>query len=267
MAFKKISCEKVESILEIKLDSPENMNALTPTMLEELKDTFEMQWENKKIRAVTLVGSGDSFCVGADVSIFGKMLEEDKDKVQIELKSKFLKKLHSIITEIQRIPKPIVAGVNGPAVGAGLSLALACDITLISDKAFMSYAYTKIGLTGDGGSTFFLPRIVGKKKALDLAMRSPRISAKEAVDLGLASEVIPSENFRDSVRELGMELANGPTMALGLVKGLIRQSFDKSLESQLKDEEEAMMEAAGTSDFEEGVRAFLKKKAPHFKGN
>lgn len=265
MTYEEISCERKGNLTEIKLQRPEKHNALTTTMIGELRDAFSKHRTDPETRAITLTGSGKSFCAGADVTQFGAMLGADGGNLRLAFRNEIVK-LHSIISDIQRTPKPIVAGVNGAAAGAGLSLAIACDIVLISDEAFMTFAYTRIGLPGDGGSTYFLPRTVGTRKALNIALRSPRIGAREAVDMGLASEVIPSEDFEEKVREVGTELADGPTVAYGMTKRLLRRSLNRSLEDQLKEEEEAMVKAFETSDFVEGVRAFLKKEPPKFEG-
>lgn len=265
MSYEEISCKSLGNLMELTFERPEQMNSLTPTMIEELNDALQNQREEPETRAIILTGSGDAFCAGADVSNFKEMLEKEDTKFQIEFR-KEIESLHTFTREIHRTPKPIIAGVNGSAAGAGLSLAIACDLTLISEGSSMSYAYSRIGLTGDGGATFSLPRIVGTKKALELAFKSPRIKGEEAVELGLANEVLPAENFREKVREVGRELADGPTVAFGLMKDLLRRSPDRALEKQLEYEKEAMAEAARTSDFEEGVKAFLEKENPDFTG-
>ncbi len=266
-SYKKISIRKKNELTVIELQRPSRKNSLNPEMIGELKDALARYREDEGTRAILLTGSGDSFCAGADVKWFSEMLNDDDEEAKLSFK-KEIEDFNRAMIEIQRMPKPLIAGINGSAAGAGISLAIACDITLVSDEAFFNYAYTNIGLTGDGGCTFFLPRAIGTKKALDLAMRSPKISAQEAVELGLATEVIPSENFEDRIMEIGEKLANGPTYALGKIKNLIRQSMGNSFESQLEAEEEAMCGAFETSDFrEEGIEAFLNKEKPNFKGN
>ncbi len=265
MSYDEILCKRDNHLTEITIDRPDNYNTFTPTLTKEFKDAIFNHADDGKTRAILIMGSGDKFSAGADLKTpLEKSVAEESDIEEIFREG--IGRFHEAINKIQKMPKPVISGVNGTAAGAGFSLAIACDLTLISDKASLEFAYTKTGLTGDGGSTFNLPRLVGLKKAMDIAMRSPKISAQEAVDLGLANEVIPSKNFKEDVREKSEKLANGPTKSLGWIKKLLRESFDVSLENRLDKELDTFCEALNTEDFEEGVRAFLENGEPEFKG-
>lgn len=265
MAYDEISCKRDNHLTEIIIDRPEHYNTFTPTLTREFKDAIFDHADDEKTRAILIMGSGDKFSAGADLKTpLEKSVTKESDIEQIFREG--IGRFHEAINKIQKMPKPVIAGVNGTAAGAGFSLAIACDLTLISEKATLEYAYTKTGLTGDGGSTFNLPKLVGLKKAMDIAMRSPKISAQEAVEIGLANETIPAEEFKEKAREKSEELANGPTKALGWIKRLLRESFDTSLKSRLDRELDTFCEALNTEDFEEGVRAFLENGEPEFKG-
>ncbi len=265
MSYEELTCDRKNGLTEIRLKRSERRNSLAPSVIKELKETFENHRNDPDTRAILLTGSGDYFSVGADLKEAAEWAGEDKSEGLLEFR-KSTEELHTVIIDIRRSPKPVIAGVNGPAAGAGLGLALAPDITLISDDAFLEFAYTKIALSGDAGTTFLLPRLVGMKKAKDLALRSPRIDPEDAVEMGLASEVIPSDDFEGRVREIAEDLASGPTKSLAMIKELINKSYNNTLESQLEDEEDFMIEALDSEDFIEGISTFLEKGEPDFKG-
>lgn len=265
MSYEELSCERRDGLAEIRLERTERRNSLTPSIIKELKDAFENHRSDPDTRAILLIGSGDYFSVGADLEEAAGWAGANKNEGLLDFRSS-TEKLHTIITDIRRSPKPVIAGVNGPAAGAGLGLALAPDITLISEDAFLEFAYTKIALTGDAGTTFLLPRLVGMKRAKNLAFRSTRVGPQEAVEMGLASEAISSDNFEEKVRKIATDLAKGPTKSLAMIKELIQKSYNNTLESQLEDEEDFMIEALDSEDVIEGVRAFAEKEEPDFKG-
>ncbi len=265
MPYEEISCKKEDYLAEIIIDRPESYNTFTPTTTKEFKDAVLKHSKDEETRGILITGAGDKFSAGADLKTpLEKSIAVEKNIEQIFREG--IGRFHDAIKEIQEMPKPVIAGVNGTAAGAGFSLAIACDLTLISDDATLEYAYTKTGLTGDGGVTFNLPRLVGTKKAMDIALRSPKINSQKAVELGLANEVIPSEKFKSEVRKKSKKLANGPTKAFGWVKKLFREGFDTSLEKRLEEELDTFCKALNTKDFEEGVKAFLEKGEPDFKG-
>jgi len=162
---------------------------------------------------------------------------------------------------------PIIGGIDGVAAGAGLSLAIMPDLVLVSDEARLNYAYPNIGMTGDGGSTFWLPRLVGLRKAKEITLLNEPISPEEAVDLGLANEKVPSDEFDERLNELAQQLASGPTHAMGVTKRLLTESFDNSLEEQLANETESVANAAQTEDYARGLGAFLENEEPDFVGH
>ncbi len=211
-----------------------------------------------------ITGAGKAFCAGGDL----KAMKAEADAHGTA--GPFLKRLtvpvHGAIATIARMEKPVVAAVNGPAGGFGFSLALACDLVVAAESAVFTMAYTRAGLAPDGGSTFFLPRIVGPKRAFDLIANNPVLSAPEARDLGIVNEVLPDAAFAADARAYATRLAAGPTLALGAAKRLLALSPDASLEGQMEHERRAIAACARTEDFREGVAAFVDKRAPAFEG-
>ncbi len=164
------------------------------------------------------------------------------------------------------MPKPVLASVHGAAAGIGMSIVLACDLAIAADDAYFTSAYRNIGLTADGGSTYFLPRLVGERKALEIALLSERISAADALSLHIVNRVVPRAELESRTAELAKSLADGPTVALGSIKRLIRSSLNNSWDEQSHREAEALAFAAGTRDHMEGLDAFAEKRAARFQG-
>jgi 2-(1,2-epoxy-1,2-dihydrophenyl)acetyl-CoA isomerase len=175
-------------------------------------------------------------------------------------------KLHAFTSGVARLEKPVIGAVNGVAAGAGFSMVLSCDIVIASDKAKFTMAYTRLGVIPDGGSTYFLSRVVGVRRALDLALTNRLLSPEEACELGIVSRVVPDADFIAEVDALAGQLAKGPTMALGKTKRLIYEGMETSLETQLENERHAISAISGSEDSHEGVLAFVGKRPPQFKG-
>jgi 2-(1,2-epoxy-1,2-dihydrophenyl)acetyl-CoA isomerase len=226
-----------------------------------MQDTLDACANDANVRAIVITGNGKAFCAGQDL----------KEVTTPELNPGFRKILEEhynpIIQKIRNIEKPIVAAVNGVAAGAGANIALACDIVVASDNASFIQAFSKIGLIPDSAGTFFLPRLIGFQKASALMMLGDKVSAEEALHLGMIYKMYPTSFFAEEVLTLATTLANMPTLALGLTKRLLNQSLTNNLEQQLALESDLQIEASSSNDYNEGVTAFVEKRKPEFKGN
>jgi 2-(1,2-epoxy-1,2-dihydrophenyl)acetyl-CoA isomerase len=248
----------------ITLNRAKALNALDEALAEALLDAMVACDQDPEVRAVMLTGAGAAFCSGGDIRAMAANLDAPGGS------GGFLKKLtvyfHGAIATMARMRKPVIAAVNGAAAGGGFSLALSCDLLVAAESATFTLAYTKIGVAPDGSSTFFLPRVVGSKRALDLIARNPVLSAAEAKDLGIVAEVFPDPDFAAQARAFAAGLGLEATRALGEAKQLLNMSPGTTLETQMEYERRAISACAGSADFREGIGAFLAKRKPHFKG-
>jgi 2-(1,2-epoxy-1,2-dihydrophenyl)acetyl-CoA isomerase len=218
------------------------------------------------IRCVVITGAGDHFQAGGDVKSFNEFIKMSPDERRRTFERR-VHGLHPTIFLMERMPKPIIASVRGGAAGFGLSLMMACDMVIASEDAFLTLAYINIGTTPDGSGTYMLPRIVGLKKAMEIALLGDRISAEEAKDLGLINYVVPTGELEAETAKLAKRLANGPTVAIGRTKQLLNASLGNSMEEQLSLEAQNFAACAASNDWVEGVTAFKEKRRPDFKGN
>lgn len=253
---------KIENnIAFINLNRPEVFNSFNREMALLLQKNLDDCAKDVNVRAIIITGNGKAFCAGQDL----------KEVTTPELNPGFRKILEEhynpIIQKIRTIEKPIIAAVNGVAAGAGANIALACDIVVASENGSFIQAFSKIGLIPDSAGTFFLPRLIGLQKATALMMLGDKVSATEAVNLGMIYKVIPTATFEEEVLALASTLAQMPTKALGLTKRLLNQSMTNNLEQQLALESDLQIEASSSNDYNEGVTAFVEKRAPIFKGN
>ena len=253
---------KIENkIAYIALNRPEVFNSFNREMALLLQKTLTDCEKDSNVRAIVLSGNGKAFCAGQDL----------KEVTDPELNPGFRKILEEhynpIIQKIRAIEKPIIGAVNGVAAGAGANIALACDIVVSSEHASFIQAFSKIGLIPDSAGTFFLPRLIGFQKASALMMLGDKVSAQEALDLGMIYKVFSAETFEEEVNKLAITLANMPTKALGLTKRLLNQSMSNNLNEQLALESDLQIEASSSNDYKEGVTAFVEKRKPEFKGN
>ena len=261
MNGKPLIAQRDGTVAVLTLNRPHAFNALDLPLGEALLDALIECDEDETVRAVILTGAGRAFCAGGDI----RAMAAAKGKAAAFLK-KLTVFLHAAAATIVRMPKPVIAAVNGPAAGAGFSLALAADIVLASARASFTVAYTNIGLAPDGSSTFFLPRLLGSKRAFDLIASNRVLAAEEARALGLVTDVWPEAEFPARVREAAHRLAAGPTQALARAKRLVALGQGETLETQMEHERQAIAECGHTEDFVAGIRSFLEKRTATFAG-
>lgn len=262
MDYKFIQFKIDEGVAEIKFNRPEVLNSFNLEMGKNVQDALKKCAEDISIRAVVITGEGRAFCAGQDLAEAAP-----KDKPLANL-GKILEECYNpIIKQIYELEKPVIAGVNGVAAGAGANIALACDLVVASGKASFVQAFSKIGLVPDCGGTYFLPRLIGYQKAKALMMLGDKVPAEEAEKLGMIYTVYKEEEFESNLYKLAIQLAQMPTRGLALTKRALQQSMNNDLNKQLDVEKKLQIEAGSSNDYKEGVRAFLEKRKPNFKGN
>lgn len=248
----------------IYLNNPATFNALTKPALSELADFFHQVSKDDETRCVAISGRGKAFCSGQNLSNAFNQAQSGFDHQFIY---NIVKEYYNpLVMEITRCKKPVIALVNGPAVGAGAMLALICDFVLASEKAYFSQAFSNIGLIPDTGGTYFLPKLVGRQMAHYLAFTGKKLSSDDAYRLGLVAEVFSEDEFTVKSMEILENMANMPTSALKLTKKAFAHSYENSLEKQLKLEADLQEKASKTEDFLEGITAFIEKRKPIYKG-
>jgi 2-(1,2-epoxy-1,2-dihydrophenyl)acetyl-CoA isomerase len=261
MAFETLTLNVEDGVGRITLRRPEQANAMNPTMARELLEASIACDVSSAVRCVVLDAEGRMFCAGGDLAAFAAA----GDDLPRLIKAMTVD-LHAAITRLARMRAPVVAAVQGAAAGAGLSLACACDLVVAGASAKFTLAYTRAGLTPDGSSTWFVPRLVGRRRALELMLLNPTLSAEQAREQGLITRVVADEDLSSEVDGVARKIADGPTLAYAGVKRLLVSSEGESLESQMELEATAIAEAAATADGREGIAAFLGKRAANFRG-
>jgi 2-(1,2-epoxy-1,2-dihydrophenyl)acetyl-CoA isomerase len=254
--------ETSDAVATVTLDRPEAMNALNTELKVALRDTLASVAEDDAVRAVLLTGNGRAFCVGQDLGEHARNLRDDRASVWSTVPEHY----SPIATLLATMPKPVVAAVNGTAAGAGAAFAFACDFRVAADTARLTMAFSAVGLSADSGSSWTLPRLVGLAKAKELLMLGPTLTAEQALELGLLTEVVPADQVAARARELAVRLAQGPTVALGAIRRSLAHSAGHDLADSLAFEQQ-MMELTGSSDDHVGaVSSFLQKQSPVFEG-
>lgn len=243
----------------ISLNRPDVLNAMTDAMKRELLDAFKRADKDAAVRAVVLTGSGRGFCSGQDLA--------DASKSEVSLGENLRTLYNPLILQMRGMNKAIIGAVNGVAAGAGMSLALACDLRVAADNASFIEVFVRIGLVPDAGSTWLLPRLVGLAKAFELAALGDKVDAAEALRLGLVNRVVPADQLEAEALALASRLAEAPTKAIGLMKRAFERAYDHDLADQLAYEAHIQEVAGRTADFKEGVSAFISKRPPAFTGN
>jgi 2-(1,2-epoxy-1,2-dihydrophenyl)acetyl-CoA isomerase len=258
-----ITVETAEQVCTIKLNRPDVYNAFNDALSKELADALKSAERDANVRAVIITGEGKAFSSGQDLGdLKTKYIPGHVPQLGDDLKRRY----DPIIKKIATIPKPVIAAVNGVAAGAGCSLALACDLRIVSEQASFIEVFINVGLIPDSGSTWFLPRLVGLGKAMELCMTGQKVDAAEALRLGIANKVVPADQLMAEAKALAAKLASLPAVGLALTKKLLIESFERDLNSQLEAEAYAQDTAARTADHFEGVTAFIEKRKPAFKG-
>ena len=252
-----------DGVATIMLNRPEAMNSLDVATKEALKEAVTWAAGDQDVRCVVLTGSGRAFCVGQDLKEHIQVLQNDSSDALFRTVPEHY---NPIVTAVATMPKPVIAAVNGVAAGAGASLAFACDFRLLADSAGFNLAFSGIGLSCDTGSSWTLPRLVGRAKALELLYFPRTIPADESERLGLATKVVPAADLQHEVSEMAQHLATGPTVAFGAIRRAIWFSEGAYLESSLAFEAEMMSLTGATKDHQKAVASFVAKEKPSFEG-
>lgn len=250
------------AIARITLADPATLNAVDPVMIEEATEAFARAAQ--EARCILLTGAGRGFCSGANLNADDRAVDEDG---RVDAGDRLEKLYNPFIMRLRDLPIPLVVAVNGVAAGIGCSFALMGDLVFASESAYFLQAFRRIGLVPDGGSTFMLPRLVGRARAMELMLLGEKLSARKAADWGMIHRCVPDEELMPSAMDCAKELADGPTRALGLIRKLAWASAENTFEQQLAAERDAQRKAGQSSDFLEGVTAFLQKRPARFTGH
>ena len=263
MEFERVKLDVDGNVGVLTLNHPEVMNAISPEMLGGLMRAMDAVEDPKNgLRCLVMTGEGRGFCTGANLH-----RRDDNSGARPDAGSALETMYHPFLRRLRNLPMPFVTAVNGPAAGVGMSFALMGDLVLCAKSSYFLQAFCRIGLVPDGGSTWILPRLVGKARAMELSLLGEKLSAETALQWGLVNRVFDDETLMAEARKLAAGLANGPTKALGMMRQLYWESTDNTYEEQLNLERQLQRTAGNGDDFKEGVRAFLEKRPAQFKGN
>jgi enoyl-CoA hydratase/carnithine racemase len=260
-----LSIDVEDEIGTLTLDRPKVLNAMSPELIGELVTAAAWLADRARLRALIVTGAGRAFSAGGDVTWFKRGLEESGEFLSADVR-RGAEVLHQAIVDFRRIPYPVIGAVNGVAAGAGFSLALMCDTRIASDDAAFVCAYGRIGASPDGGMTYFLPRVVGPARALELLLNDPLMSAAQARDEGIVAEVVPADELMDAARERAAELAKRAPHYVRMSKLLVSRSLENTLPDHLQLERHGIADSMATEDLREGVTAFLDGRQAEFTG-
>lgn len=255
--------QKLEGgLLTITMNRPERKNALNPEMVAGLVEAARRAADDPEVRAVLFKGAGGSFCVGGDV----KSMAAGRAPLPFEMKMANLRRGMEVSRILHQMPKPVVAQLDGAAAGAGLSMALSCDLRVASESCKITTAFAKVGFSGDYGGTYFLTQLLGSARARELYLTSPVLTSKEAHAIGMVTKVVPDAEIDAAAHELALSLAQGPSIALGYIKRNINNAEHLPLEDCFDGEAIHHTRCSDTEDHKEAAKAFVEKRKPAFKG-
>jgi len=259
--YKTLLFDVRDNVAHITLNRPDAANSINEDMGKDLMHAALRCDEDPEIRAVLISGAGKIFSGGGDLKAFAAK----GDQLPYHVKE-ITTYLHAAMSRLTRMDAPVVAAVHGAVAGAGMSIAIACDMVVAAETTRFTVAYTRAGLVPDGSSTYFLPRIVGLKRALELTLTNRMFSAQEALQWGLVTHVVPDHELLTRARAIAAQLAAGPTRAYGISKRLLHSGWTETLETQMENESQAIANSARTADAREGITSFLEKRPPKYKG-
>ncbi len=262
MEFERVKLDIDGPVATLTLNHPEVMNAVSPEMLGGLSKAMdEVEDPKNGLRCLVMTGEGRGFCTGANLQGRG-----DNNPGRADAGSALETLYHPFLRRLRNLKMPFITSVNGPAAGVGMSFAMMGDLILCARSAYFLQAFRRIGLVPDGGSTWVLPRLVGKARAMELSLLGEKLTAETALAWGLVNRVFDDGALAGETKKLALDLANGPTLSLGMIRQLYWESTDNTYEEQLNLERQSQRVAGNSSDFKEGVRAFLEKRPAQFKG-
>jgi 2-(1,2-epoxy-1,2-dihydrophenyl)acetyl-CoA isomerase len=261
MTYKTLLVTVEDRVATLTLNRPEKLNAFSAGMHADLREALKAAAADTGVRAVVLTGAGRAFSSGQDLT---EDLPRHPDG-RFDLSGPLMRDYNPLVETLMAYPKPVIAAVNGPAVGASMNIALACDIVVAARSAYLQEGFAKIALVPDAGGTYILPRLVGVKRALALCLTADRVGADEAERMGLVYKVFDDATFAGEVKALAKKLADGPAHCFGLIKRALGASAGNDLAAQLAVEADMQQQAADHPDFVEGVMSFLQKRAPNFR--
>jgi len=246
-------------IANLRFNRPDRLNALDFALAERLLAALARAEHDPSVKVVTLTGEGRAFMAGGDISVFHAAKERAPQEA-----SKLIELFHQIVRTIRRMKPPVIAGVQGAVAGGGLGLALACDLVIAADNASFMPAYTRIGTSPDGGTTWSITRLIGQRRAMEWIMLGDPMTAEAARDIGLINRVVPADKLGTEVDALARRIAAGPAFAFASVKRLVHQAPTANFDVQLEAERDGFIAAAGTTDFREGITAFFERRPAKF---
>jgi len=261
MDYETIIFKKEAGVGTIILDRPDQLNSLNRAMVQELKDIIERIKTDKEVKVLVITGQGKGFCSGGDIGLLEELTSISPAQSRL-----FFREIHRIYLSLREMDQPVIAAVNGHAVGAGCDFALACDIRIASDRAKMGAIYTSLGYVPDVGATYFFPRLVGIAKACELIFTGDIIDAREAERIGLINKAVPHDQFEKEVKKLALRLAKGSGLAIAMAKNAIYRGLNLDLATELDYEGYLASVSLHTEDLREGLDAFFQKREPNFKG-
>ena len=252
-----------DGIVELTLNRPKQLNALNWEMITSLNTTIDMIGKDSSARCVVLKGAGSHFMAGGDIAYFHTLLDLD-EHARVATFSKLISAVHQFVNKAAELPIPVIASVQGAAAGFGISLVAGCDLAIATETSIFTSAYSHLGTSPDGGSTYYLPRIVGLKKAMEIVLLSERLDAQTALDIQLINKIVKESELDSATTKIARTIASSARLSVCNAKHLIRSSLQNDLSSQLNMELENFLGCVATADFAEGVCAFVDKRKPNF---